>query len=161
MATKRQELEWDVWEMTVSRLIDDWDALRDIPNVKNNHPEKVEHPCQYPVELAERILALTNEGDIVYDPFAGGGSSYGAQERPQGLRIEWEQFVDTGLDRLVKVEGGLLTRPIHREIWRPRLTNRPRSRRMDPGTMKIAQVYSYLNVDWSSSWSTGLCCGMR
>ncbi|MBQ9564569.1 MAG: site-specific DNA-methyltransferase, partial [Synergistaceae bacterium] len=29
----------DVWEMTVERLIDDWDALVwDIPNVKNNHP---------------------------------------------------------------------------------------------------------------------------
>lgn len=116
----------DVWEMTVSRLIDDWDALVwDIPNVKNNHPEKVEHPCQYPVELAERcILALTNEGDIVYDPFAGVGSSLVAALK-NGRRAygsEWERkFVDTGLDRLRRLrEGTLLTRPIHREIWRPR-----------------------------------------
>ena len=116
----------DVWEMTVSRLIDDWDALIwDIPNVKNNHPEKVEHPCQYPVELAERcILALTDEGDIVYDPFAGVGSSLVAALK-NGRRAygsEWERkFVDTGLDRLRKLrEGTLLTRPIHREIWRPR-----------------------------------------
>lgn len=29
-------------------------------------------PCQCPVELDERcVLALTNIGDIVYDPFAG------------------------------------------------------------------------------------------
>ena len=96
-----------------------------MPNVKNNHPEKVEHPCQYPVELAERcILALTNEGDIVYDPFAGVGSSLVAALK-NGRRAygsEWERkFVDTGLDRLRKLrEGTLLTRPIHREIWRPR-----------------------------------------
>lgn len=54
--------------MTVERLIDDWDMqVWEIPNVKNNHPEKVEHPCQFPVELAERcILALTNQNDVVY-----------------------------------------------------------------------------------------------
>jgi adenine-specific DNA-methyltransferase len=33
-----------------------------IPNVKSNHVEKTEHPCQFPVELIERlILALTKE----------------------------------------------------------------------------------------------------
>ncbi|MBQ9406765.1 MAG: site-specific DNA-methyltransferase [Desulfovibrio sp.] len=52
----------DLWEMTLERLVDDWDALIwDIPNVKNNHPEKVDHPCQFPVELVERcVLALTD-----------------------------------------------------------------------------------------------------
>jgi adenine-specific DNA-methyltransferase len=36
----------------------------------------MEHPCQYPIELVERcVLALTNEGDWVLDPFAGVGSS--------------------------------------------------------------------------------------
>jgi adenine-specific DNA-methyltransferase len=47
-----------------------------IPNVKSNHIEKTDHPCQFPVGLIERlILALTNEGDIVFDPFAGVGSA--------------------------------------------------------------------------------------
>ena len=84
----------DVWEMTLSRLIDDWDALIwDIPNVKNNHPEKVAHPCQFPVELVERcVLALTDENDIVYDPFAGVGSSLIAAlkngRRAYGTEIE-------------------------------------------------------------------------
>jgi len=27
-----------------------------IPNVKNNHPEKSDHPCQFPVELVERLV---------------------------------------------------------------------------------------------------------
>jgi len=47
----------------------------EISNVKNNHPEKTEHPCQFPNELAKRlILSLTNEGDSVLDPFAGSGT---------------------------------------------------------------------------------------
>lgn len=48
----------------------------DIPNVKSNHIEKTSHPCQYPVGLVERlVLALTNPGDLVFDPFAGVGSA--------------------------------------------------------------------------------------
>jgi adenine-specific DNA-methyltransferase len=48
----------------------------EIPNVKANHPEKTIHPCQFPVELIERlVLALTHPGDWVFDPFAGVGST--------------------------------------------------------------------------------------
>ena len=47
-----------------------------IPNVKANHCEKTIHPCQFPVELVERlVLALTNEGDTVLDPYLGVGST--------------------------------------------------------------------------------------
>ena len=36
----------DIWEI----VIQDWEnELWNIPNVKSNHPEKTEHPCQYPV----------------------------------------------------------------------------------------------------------------
>jgi len=63
----------DIWEIVAQ----DWEtALWDIPNVKSNHPEKTLHPCQYPVELVERcVLALTQEGDWVFDPYAGVGTS--------------------------------------------------------------------------------------
>ncbi len=63
----------DFWEC----LCNDWETLVwDIPNVKSNHPEKTEHPCQFPVELVERcVLALTNENDWVYDPYGGVGSA--------------------------------------------------------------------------------------
>lgn len=47
-----------------------------IPNVKGNHVEKTDHPCQFPVGLMERlVLALTNPGDLVFDPFAGVASA--------------------------------------------------------------------------------------
>lgn len=47
-----------------------------IPNVKANHVEKTIHPCQFPVELIERlVLALTNKGDWVLDPYIGVGTT--------------------------------------------------------------------------------------
>ncbi|HBJ80198.1 site-specific DNA-methyltransferase [Fusobacterium sp.] len=63
----------DVWEI----LQNDWvEGFWSIPNVKANHVEKTIHPCQFPIELVERcILALTNEGDKVLDPFVGSGTS--------------------------------------------------------------------------------------
>ena len=51
---------------------DVWD---DISNVKHNHPEKLDHPCQFPVALIDRlVLGLTAPGDCVLDPFAGTGT---------------------------------------------------------------------------------------
>ena len=47
-----------------------------IPNVKSNHVEKTIHPCQFPVELIDRlVLSLTDLDDWVFDPFLGAGTS--------------------------------------------------------------------------------------
>lgn len=115
----------DVWELTMDRLYDDWDCMVwDIPNVKSNHPEKEDHPCQFPVELVERcVLALTNKNDIVYDPFAGVGSSLiGAlKNNRQAFGTELEQkYVNIGLDRIERLKNDMLrTRPIYQEIYKP------------------------------------------
>lgn len=46
-----------------------------ITQVKNNHPEKTAHPCQFPEELVRRcVLSTTKPGDLVMDPFAGSGT---------------------------------------------------------------------------------------
>jgi len=115
----------DIWEMTFERLIDDWDGLIwDIPNVKWNHPEKENHPCQFPIELVERcVLALTDENDIVYDPFAGVGSSLLAalknNRRAWGTELN-QEYVDIGMDRIQRLKNDcLITRPIHQNIWVP------------------------------------------
>lgn len=48
----------------------------DIPNVKANHIEKTDHPCQFPVAIPQRLIrALTKENDIVLDPFMGSGTT--------------------------------------------------------------------------------------
>ena len=57
---------------------DFWDfgATWDIPNVKANHVEKTDHPCQFPVALARRlIVALCPEKGTVLDPFLGSGTT--------------------------------------------------------------------------------------
>ncbi len=47
-----------------------------IPPVANGSPEKTDHPCQFPQELARRaILLYSNAGDLVVDPFHGSGTS--------------------------------------------------------------------------------------
>jgi adenine-specific DNA-methyltransferase len=44
-------------------------------NVKHNHEEQTIHPCQFPEDLISRIiLAVTNKGDVVFDPYMGTGT---------------------------------------------------------------------------------------
>jgi adenine-specific DNA-methyltransferase len=111
----------DVWEV----LLKDWEeALWDIPNVKSNHPEKTIHPCQYPIELAERcILALTNEGDWVFDPYTGVGTSLVAaimhNRRAAGSEKEAE-YVKIARERLEACFNGTLkVRPMGRPVYQP------------------------------------------
>ena len=115
----------DVWTATVERLYDDWDScIWDIPNVKSNHPEKTIHPCQFPIELVERcVLALTNENDIVYDPFAGVGSTLIASLKNNRVAYGTElvqEYIDIGEERIAKLKDDTLkTRPIYQRIYEP------------------------------------------
>lgn len=100
----------------------------DIPNVKSNHIEKTEHPCQFPVELIERlVLALSNEDDWVLDPFLGVGTSIVAAIRHNRRGVGAEivkKYVDVAKERIQKAIVGLLpTRPMDRPIYDPNKTN--------------------------------------
>ncbi|MCL4548970.1 MAG: site-specific DNA-methyltransferase [Bacteroidetes bacterium] len=116
----------DVWEI----LIKDWEnELWNIPNVKSNHPEKTEHPCQYPIELVERcVLALTNEGSWVLDPFAGVGSTMIAsiKNNRNVIGIEKEKkYVDITKQRIDKLfKGNLKIRPITQPIHIPSVNDK-------------------------------------
>jgi len=111
----------DIWEIVIS----DWEReLWNIPNVKSNHPEKTEHPCQYPIELVERcVLALTNDDSWVLDPYAGVGSTIIASIKNNrnviGIERE-EKYVNTANDRIQKLfDGSLKIRPINKPIHKP------------------------------------------
>lgn len=88
----------------------------DIPNVKSNHVEKTCHPCQFPVSLIQRlVLALTNERDIVFDPFMGVGSALVAgiinKRKVAGAEIV-KKYYDIAYERIKLVyEGKLKIRP--------------------------------------------------
>ena len=95
-----------------------------IPNVKSNHVEKTEHPCQFPVELIERlVLSMTNVGDWVFDPFLGTGTTIVAaiRHKRRGLGAEvFEKYVDIARDRIQQeMDGTLRTRPMHKPVYDP------------------------------------------
>ena len=120
----------DIWKV----LVHDWETcLWDIPNVKANHPEKTLHPCQYPIELAERcVLALTEEDDWVLDPFSGVASSLLAAVKNgrRGMGCEKEaEYVQIGRQRLADLHAGRLRcRPLGKPVYQP------------TGREKVAQV---------------------
>lgn len=100
----------------------------EIPNVKSNHCEKTIHPCQFPVELVERlVLSMTNEEDNVFDPFMGVGSTIIAaiKNNRVGYGCDTErEYIDTTWDRIYKFrEGNLKLRPMDKPIYNPSLPN--------------------------------------
>ena len=98
------------------------------PNVKSNHPEKTIHPCQFPVELVERlVLSMTNPGDAVLDPYMGVGSAIIAaiKHHRQGHGCDiMADYVDLARDRISQLYAGTLKlRPMGRPIYDPTLPN--------------------------------------
>ena len=100
----------------------------EFPNVKSNHPEKTIHPCQFPVELVERlVLSMTNENDAVLDPYMGVGSSVIAAllhgRRAYGYDIVPE-YVDVARRRVEQLRSGRLRRrPMGKPIYDPSKPN--------------------------------------
>jgi adenine-specific DNA-methyltransferase len=89
----------DVWQIT---------------NIKNGHPEKIEggHPCQFPIELAERlILSMTKKGSMVVDPFGGVATTLVAALKHGRLAISSEinkDYHKLGKQRITQLERGNL-----------------------------------------------------
>lgn len=111
----------DVWTFVAQ----DWEKeIWDIPNVKANHPEKTDHPCQYPVELVQRcILALTDENDIVFDPFGGIGTTVLASEvtNRRGVMADLQKdYCELAMERIPDFRSGKLkVRPIGKPVFVP------------------------------------------
>jgi len=96
----------------------------EVPNVKANHVEKTIHPCQFPVELIERlVLSMTDEGDWVLDPFIGVGTTAIAallhNRKAIGAEIVPE-YVEVAKERIRLAEkGALRIRPMKRMVYDP------------------------------------------
>lgn len=96
------------------------------PNVKNNHVEKTDHPCQFPVELVERlVLSLTQPGDTVFDPYMGVGSSIVAALKNDRVGYGCDvvkEYVDTAWERVHALRAGTLkTRQMGQPVYDPAL----------------------------------------
>lgn len=80
----------------------------EIPTTCNGMGEKTPHPTQKPEELLRKvILASSNEGDIILDPFVGSGTTVVCAKQ---LGREWigidnkEEYLKWAVDRLQNVQ---------------------------------------------------------
>lgn len=94
------------------------------PNVKGKHVEKTSHPCQFPIELVERLIdALTHPGDLVVDPYVGVGTSVAAAilkgRRGAGCDVV-RDYIQTARQRArAAAVGSLKFRPRNRPVYSP------------------------------------------
>lgn len=122
----------------------EWDSgLWEFPNVKANHPEKMGHPCQFPVELVERcVLSMTNPGDWVFDPYAGAGSTVIGALKNERRAIGAERVTEYCTLTRKRIEllasGELRTRPIGKPVHQPsgreKVSQIPLSWSLNPAT---------------------------
>ena len=115
----------DIWRLKSQVVEEDFEqGIWNIPNVKANHPEKTEHPCQFPIELAERcVLAMTDENDWVLDPFAGVGSTLLAARMHNRRSVGCEKeadYLNIARERIADFDAGRLKyRPLGKPIHQP------------------------------------------
>lgn len=79
----------------------------EVPTICNSMPEKTPHPTQKPEELIRKfILASSNEGDLILDPFSGSGTTLVVAEQLGrkwlGCELELE-YNDWAIQRLENV----------------------------------------------------------
>lgn len=100
----------------------------EVPNVKSNHVEKTDHPCQFPVGLIERlVLSMAPENGLVFDPFCGVASTGVAailhRRKFWGCEI-MSEYVKIGIERLEKtIDGTIQYRPFDKRLYDPRKSN--------------------------------------
>ena len=97
----------------------------EIPNVKSNHPEKTNHPCQFPIELVERLtLSMTNPGDTIVDPYAGVGSALCAAvlHNRKGFGADtMKEYLNIAEERIQAIDAGTLKRRVmNTPVYQPK-----------------------------------------
>lgn len=116
----------DFWHLDQETFLSqEWaDSVWEIPNVKSNHPEKTDHPCQFPIELVERcLLAMTNENDWVLDPYGGVGTTAiaAAKHNRRAVSIDLRgDYHEEARKRLIMLaQGTLKMRPMGKPVHEP------------------------------------------
>lgn len=116
----------DVWSVEIG---DVWE----IPNVKANHIEKTEHPCQFPVALAARLVrGLSPLEGVVLDPFMGAGST-GVAAALEGRRFlgcdNNAEYASIAADRVRRSQDGTIPvrpdKPVYIPDDRTEVARRP------------------------------------
>lgn len=90
---------------------DVWQFAKVTSGNRRSSKERTPHPAQFPVDLITRIvLASSNEGDVVFDPFFGSGSTGEAAirqgRRVIGIEIKGD-YVDIAVKRMIDVKNDM------------------------------------------------------
>ncbi len=93
-----------------------------IPTVSRSEKRMGYHPTQKPLRLVRRaLLASTGEGDLIFDPFSGSGTTgVAAKELNRafvGAELE-EEFAGLAARRVAATGRGSLLREISEQFWR-------------------------------------------
>jgi DNA modification methylase len=117
IGNNRKELLTDVW--------------RDIHRIKHKK-DRDQHPCQLPTKLMERVIKIfSDEGDLIFDPFGGSGTT------AIGAKLLNRNYIITELDKkyvdIAEKNLSLIQRDLHgsqfyerESIVKPKSTGTPR-----------------------------------
>jgi adenine-specific DNA-methyltransferase len=92
---------------------DVWQIPKVTSGKNRSSQERTAHPAQFPIQLVSRIiLASSNKGDIIFDPFFGSGSvaeaAIRAGRKAIGIEIR-EDYVNIAVSRIKKVYSENMT----------------------------------------------------
>lgn len=94
---------------------DVWSIPKVTSGTNRASPERTPHPAQFPVAVVERIvLACSNQGELILDPFAGSGSTLvvACQQKRRSLGFEIkEDYVKLAYERLLLQFESFLSAP--------------------------------------------------
>jgi site-specific DNA-methyltransferase (adenine-specific) len=92
-----------------------------IPTVSRREKLHGYHPTQKPLRLVRRtLLASTHEGELVFDPFCGSGTTAVAAKELNrafvGAELE-EEFAELAARRIAVTKRGSVLREISEQFW--------------------------------------------
>jgi adenine-specific DNA-methyltransferase len=134
------------------------------PNVKNNHIEKTDHPCQFPLELVERlVLAMSRSDDWVLDPFSGVGTTIAAAVKLGRRGVGAELVAAYNMVARERVSaafsGTLKNRPMNKPVYDPQLAGP--SMRLAPWKAPTSMEYPTLEPAQLVLLEPKARCGFR
>ncbi|MEB3277993.1 MAG: site-specific DNA-methyltransferase [Lyngbya sp.] len=100
---------------------DVWQIPKVTSGKNRSSKERTSHPAQFPIQLVSRIiLASSNSGDIVFDPFLGSGSTAEAAIRNGRKTIGFEindLYIDIAIERIKAVRYEQLNQVEQKSIF--------------------------------------------
>ncbi len=136
-------------------------SLWELPSLTNNKKEGLGYPTQKPTSLLERIImASSNEGDIVLDPFCGCATTCVAAEKLGrkwiGIDVSFKAY------ELVKIR---LNKEVVSDLFEEKdiIFSTDSPKRTDDGYQSIAKKWVYIisNKQYLNKYKVGIASNIK